>query len=412
MPTPLAILLILLLVPAQDAADLFLAGAEHLSRGEYREAEAALEGVLEALPDRPDALLLLGIARYHLDRPRDALGPIEAALEGGTRYESRGLYYLGLTLSLLGREEEAERAFARLIREKPDSPEVQEILSLREEDEEPEPSASAVLMTSLGYDSNAAQSADLPTATDPEADTFWDGALLGRFGSDHGPGLLRGGFTWKDFFRADTYDLVTARLAGEVTGFPSASHQVRPGAGVSHSWLGGADFESRLELGGAWWIGRESPRPLEVSVMEAFKRYPDEDYEGLDGTALTVTGRTMHALGPAEMGIAAEYVDDTAEEAYLGYRSWQGSVLLRLEVTSGSLADLEAGVRGRSYKDISPVYGERRRDGAWFVEGTVIRSIVGGLLVRARAAYLSNHSSVDDFTYEQFVGSLGLMVLF
>lgn len=408
MPTPLVISLVLTLIPAQDPADLFLAGAEHLDRGEYVEAEAALEGI----PGHPDALLLLGIARYHLGRHGDALESLEAALEGGTRYEARGLYYLGMARSMLGKEEEAASAFARLIQDHPESPEVQGLLSLRADVEEQESPASAIFMASVGYDSNAAQAADLPTATDPEADGFWDGALLGRYGSDEGPFLLRGGVSWKDFFRASTYDLITARLQGEVTGYPAADHQVRPLAGVSHTWLGGQDHENRLEVGATWQVGQESPRPLELSLTEAFKTFSREEYEGLDGRVFTATGETIHPVGPTEIGLAVEYVDDTAEETYLGYRFWQGSVLLRFDLPSDSLVDLEAGGRGRSYKDISPTYGERRRDAGWFVEGTFIQSIVGGFLVRVRAAYLSNRSSIDDFTYDQVVGSLGVMYAF
>lgn len=411
MPTPLVISLILLAAPPQDPAELYLSGARHLERGEYREAEGALQGVLEALPGHPDALLLLGIALYHQDRHEEALESIQDALQAGTRYGARGLYYLGMALSLLGREEEAEKAFTRLIQEHPRSPEVQELLEVGEEEESESP-ASIIFMTSAGYDSNAAQAADLPTATDPEADGFWDGALLGRYGREEGPFLFRGGITWKDFFRVSTYDLITARLQGEMTGFPTVEHQIRPHAGVSHSWLGGQDYENRIEGGVTWQLGRESPRPLELSVTEAFQTFSREEYEGLEGQVFSATGKTMHPLGPMEVGLAVEYLDDTAEETYLGYRALQGSLLLQLDLPGGSLLDLEAGGRGRSYKDISPTYGERRRDAGWFVEGTVIQSVVGGLLVRARAAYLSNRSTIDDFTYHQVVGSLGVMYVF
>ena len=112
-----------LVARAEDAERHFVKGAAHLARSEWAAAEESLSLALEGLPEHPDVLALLGMARYHLGKYRQAADDLTASLRGGTRYRTRVLYYLGLASSMSGEEAKAQRTFTRLLDDHPSSPE-------------------------------------------------------------------------------------------------------------------------------------------------------------------------------------------------------------------------------------------------------------------------------------------------
>ncbi len=89
--------------------------------GKFQEAAREFEIVLDSVPDDPETLLQLGMARHHME---DHLGAVET-LE---RYhairpdDAEGAYYLAVSLGRLGRDDESEAILRRSLESSPDSP--------------------------------------------------------------------------------------------------------------------------------------------------------------------------------------------------------------------------------------------------------------------------------------------------
>lgn len=110
-------------MPAQDRSispQETLAGAtRHLQAGRLREAEGLCRRVLDAQPDHPDALHLLGMVAARSGQPSAAVELIQRAIAGDGRDPAYHLH-LGAALQALGRQEEAAAAYRDAVRIKPD----------------------------------------------------------------------------------------------------------------------------------------------------------------------------------------------------------------------------------------------------------------------------------------------------
>jgi Tfp pilus assembly protein PilF/2-polyprenyl-3-methyl-5-hydroxy-6-metoxy-1,4-benzoquinol methylase len=95
------------------------AGMEHHDAGRLAQAEAVYRHVLEAAPNRPDALVLLGDVVHRAGRDDDAIDLIRKAI-GISPTVANFHNQLGLVLAGRGRLDEALSAYRRALRCKPD----------------------------------------------------------------------------------------------------------------------------------------------------------------------------------------------------------------------------------------------------------------------------------------------------
>jgi tetratricopeptide (TPR) repeat protein len=93
---------------------------QHLTR--WDEAALAFQKVLQVDPHRDDARVSLGACLLHLNRPEDALTYFDGCWSDASR--TRALFGKAVSLQLLGRHEEAETHYQRLLLADPKPEEV------------------------------------------------------------------------------------------------------------------------------------------------------------------------------------------------------------------------------------------------------------------------------------------------
>ncbi len=101
----------------QDAASVpeaLRTAASHLQAGRFAEAEALARRVVEARPEQPDALHILGVASARAGRPDAAVALLERAVAAGGGAGNPAYHLnLGAALQAVGRAEDAVAAFRR-----------------------------------------------------------------------------------------------------------------------------------------------------------------------------------------------------------------------------------------------------------------------------------------------------------
>lgn len=88
--------------------------------GRFAEAEALYRAVLQVSPDHPDALHLLGVTLYRLNRPGEALAALDRALEQAPVL-AQAHFNRGNVLRTLGRHDEAAEAYGAASTQDPGS---------------------------------------------------------------------------------------------------------------------------------------------------------------------------------------------------------------------------------------------------------------------------------------------------
>jgi tetratricopeptide (TPR) repeat protein len=400
---------------ADEAERHFVKGAAHLARSEWAAAEESLAEALEGLPGHPDVLALLGMARYHRGKHRQAAEDLAASLRGGTRYRPRALYYLGLASSMSGEDAEARRTFARLLDDHPSSPEADRVrdtaASRTSSDEPPETGRRSVLL-SAGYDTHATRSADVPTASGLLGDSFLSAYASSRSPVGESGGELDVSLLWRDYSDVDEFDYLM--FSGRVELGRSAGERpaLRPFAGVQWSWLGGDRFEDRYSAG--LRLAREPKQGWTADVAaSAAALLHGRLYAALDGFDVGADARLLRGRDKFRAGVVARAKSVSADTAYLGYSEGEGGLALRRIAASGkAMFDFEAGLGRRLYYAVNPSYVARREDAQMYVRASVTRSIGEHVFLRGHATYIHHDSNVPSYVYDQFVGSVGVVSSF
>lgn len=119
--------------PDSKTADVWInRGVQAHRAGRIAEAEAAYRAALDAVPDHPDALHLLGLTAHQTGRHSDALSLIRRSLAQDPDFP-QARNNLGLVLDALGRHAQAGQQFAAAITLRPDFPEALSHLGLTEQ---------------------------------------------------------------------------------------------------------------------------------------------------------------------------------------------------------------------------------------------------------------------------------------
>ncbi len=97
-------------------------GIYHMERGDYAAAELVLRAGLEHNPTNPELLTITGAALIYLNRPHEALAPLEAA-RLQLPDDPEVLNNIALAQLMTGQTEPALQTYARVMELKPDFPE-------------------------------------------------------------------------------------------------------------------------------------------------------------------------------------------------------------------------------------------------------------------------------------------------
>jgi tetratricopeptide (TPR) repeat protein len=392
----------------------FAEGAAHLQEGRWLEAEGALARAAAELGDHPDAHALLGIARYHLGRYDRARVSLELALEKGTRYEARTLYYLGMTLSKAGADGRAAAAFARLLEQHPHSPEAGRVDPDRELARTPSTAApvTVVLMQSVSYDDNAVRSAELPLSGPAQSDTV--SFTLASLGGSLGHQLAwRALLFTKDYAALDEQDLASASAG---LSWSASGGAVELSFLHRRQWLNSEDFDARTIAAVTCTSDRMRAWRVGIDAEYASKEH-DVPYRALDGYARRfglVLERTRQANARTPSGaLWLSVSDDVCDAAYLGYDLWGAGVKSRFELTDRIDLGVALSYSRRTHHDVDPI-GEVREDDRWSVKVHVGFPLGSSDHVTCKCwgTSIDNSSTLADCDYSQRVWGIELSVAF
>ena len=292
-----------------------LEGLAHHRAGRLPEAEAAYRRVLDADPDQPDALNLLGAVAQHFGRYDEAVGLIERALSVGPPAAETHTNFAN-ALMAQGRFDAAIDAYTRSIELKPHVAATHNALG-------------AAFMA-RGHTDRAAESFDRATALDP-TDMEAHGNLgaaclaLGRF--DDAAGAFRRVIELKPNHAEAHKHLGVSLIRSNRTDDAMAAFQravdCRADYGGAHANLGMCLLDkSRFEEAGAAFRRalQCDPAIAEAHIGLALGAIADHQYQ----TAIDACGRALE-INPSSVeahtnrGVALEYLGRLAE-AEAAYR--------------------------------------------------------------------------------------------
>jgi tetratricopeptide (TPR) repeat protein len=399
-----------------DPVELFAEGAAHLRAGRWDRAARSLEPAVAMLGGHPDVRALLGIARYHQGRYRDARASLERALAGETKYAPRCLYYLGQTLSRLDDSAGARKAFERLLEDHPDSAEARKVdLSgeYRRAIARCAPRATTtVILQSVTHDDNALRSSTLQLAG-PSGEDWVSLTLVAISARLRGPFEARLTAFHRDFAETDQLDLSSAEGA--------VSLKLRGGAfsawaGCRQQWLDGADFLTRGLCGVAVRTSPSSTWVSEFSLGYAIKRYV-QMYQSFDGDVaslgIKVGRRGKDDARVRRLGGWLSLANETCDAAYLGYTSATLGAEAEWKLSSSKGLGAKASWLARRHHEDGPT-GELREDRRWHAR---VDASMGSGKPRRPVGRLwfgvtANSSTLDSYTYVQRVWGLDLSIAF
>jgi outer membrane protein assembly factor BamD (BamD/ComL family) len=401
-----------------DTAQLYMKGARHLRLHRWAQAEQAFTEVLERWPGQPDVHALLGIARYHQSKYREALQDLALALEKGTRYTARALYYQGLAYSELGRSEYAAAAFERLITQFPNSAEAMKVKSLeiprpparpRVEEEKPN-RFSFLFIQDVNRDSNA------PLTQDPDPDTMLFTFASLKLSLHPLPFYMKSSLMVQEYFHEDDFDFV--QLAGGVHGeiSPTQDDTLRGAYTLKRFWLDDKELGSGYQAQLAWEHGWVADVFSDFSGNYARKVY-DEDYNE-EVTGYRSEGQMRlwwlsKPLNPLTRIRAGGLVSsETAKDDYLAYRSWRASLEFEFTLSERITTNVELTFGERVYRDVYPGYLESRFDQRFSAGASLLTKLFKYGYLRLNVRYLSSDSNIKEHNYYKTLYGAGIMLLF
>jgi tetratricopeptide (TPR) repeat protein len=400
---------------ADDVVAVYTAGAAALRDGRWAEAEANFERVLARWPTQADALALAGMARYHLGRYRAASEALQSALDGGTRYEARAWYYLGLSLNALHDADGARAAFSELASRYPRSAETAQIASLA-------PAAAAatscslLAVANLTYDTNPRRYEPGPglSSSDPDWFTFAFASIAVPVPDSSVE--FKGVCSWTNYLSSDDIDLYTAgaEVSGRVT---SDAATFVPRYAAQLMWLtGGEFFGMKHQASLAWRQDWGSGFATEAVPAFSLNRYGNR-YNGLDGeeTSLRVEAAWTARQRSVVRRIAVDggIDQDLAYARYEGWFEWDAQASVRLDLPWRATLDLSAGVRDRGYRAAAPTQPSTVRHDVRFDQtGTLTRPLGDWTHVQLTVSHAENDSSIDGYSYRQWLTGASVIIAY
>ena len=378
----------------------------------WNEAEVKLRGVLEDQPGDADACALLGMTLYHRAAYSEAVTHLDKALDSGTAYEARCLYYLGLACSKTGERDRARKAFTRLMSAHPDSPEAERLEGVSAELTTPISERRAfdvagwLVLFESGYSSNS----ELVDGGD--GDVFVDVYASGSVDRDGWPMTLGGSVFVEKF--ADLTEDDFLRLTGDVRRDFRLGHAVRlEGVGeVGLSWLDFEAYERHISLLGDVDrvfadIFRGEARG-EVRLVQGV----DDDLTS-DGTELTLRLRGYRYwrdggwLSRLRLELLLERNDrdvdaDGFDRLLLGV---EGRCRLPEQVS----LDLGVEVEGRDYNGPEAGWDRARSDTTIELAAEVLRPLNRECALTGRIGTTTRDSNIDYYSADDVTLRIGLI---
>ncbi|MBA3709332.1 MAG: tetratricopeptide repeat protein [Planctomycetes bacterium] len=395
------------------------AGAQALRDRDWSQAEVQLQRALAVWPGNPDVQVLLAISMYHAGRTPDSAALMRQAIDQGTRYEARALYYLGMMQLEQGDPLAAQRTFARLIDRHPDSSEaakMREAGTLTLQREEPR-GANAGLgefsgLVLVGYDDHPDDLADQANGSTADADAY----LLGYFsvGMRFKPIHVRASYTHLDYLTVDRLDADSARFVVDHAFIVGDADSWVPRYSLRILLLEQAYFETRHDLSLRWNRRWNEDYETDVTPYVAYKSHPQR-YGGEDGWVEGIDARaTKYVGGDVLRSVFAAVGGDAfqADAAWLGWNEAAVACGAHVQLGWGIEGDATLRYRKRVYAAASPIYGVRRDDDAFGFEASVSRPLTKWLLVQAGGEHDINRSNIPDYRFDRDIATLGLLIIY
>ena len=392
-------------------AESFKRGAAHLRKSEWSAAEKELLAITQQKPNHANAHALLGIARYHLKEYRAAVADLLVALENKTRFGARSLYYLGMSLSKLGRTKAAREAFTHLIVTYPRSAEARKLGSLPEdvlqvlEGRKKLDFYRPILTLDAGYNSNPSQ------LTAGVGDLALIGYASGRVRLRPYPWLVNTAVFFQKY--ADETELDYVDLSAELLrGYKLSKHDaLEPSFRLNRRWLGGESYERvtgfELRHTRKWDMNWDSDAWLSYELNSSLA--PEDS----DSKTLSLRLRAWRELWTwdflSRLRVEAQWAQENAETNYLGYTRWRLGTGLRFSLPRDTTLDFGLSYTRDNYSDIHPDQGLQRIDKTSGVNLVAYCPVSANTIVKVQISRLSRSSTLDGYSHDQTLMTVGIV---
>ncbi len=396
----------LCLAPA-PRADPFEAGLRRMEAHDWRAAAESFGEARRATGDR-SAALLEGICRYNLGEEAEA-APLLRAAEAQPEHRDLARFYLGLVAL---REGAAPRA-AELFAQAAASPELASLASDLSRLARQDSGLVLTLLGETGFDSNVTQAPRNAAAIPGVAGTTSGDGLYGFAGSAlyrplgrDGPFLRASGFA-RQQLQLGSYD-----FAGLEAG--AGWQATRDGAGAQGGYdflyrtFGGRPFLAAHRFSAGAWLTAGLTWSARYALQ--LENYQSSNISGFSGTVHSAELRAALPFGPG--GWLAAVYGLTRDAAKLGIASYteQGPRLELRSVLGPRLRlGASAGLSFRSYDDLDPVLGVRRKDRYLTATLTGEYDLAPGWTARASLQGFRALSSSPAFEYDKLVPTVGVV---
>jgi len=412
-----SILVVTMMVAASSAAQApepvvaYKQAAVHMHAARWSEAERLLVEVVAAWPRQPDVRALRGMARYHLGKYNMSADDLEFALDNDTKYTARALYYLGLSMSKLGKSNAAQQAFRRLVERYPDSPEaaklgkpIREMVRKRLGLKKGRP-FSFVLSLEGAYDTNPSQTAE------GDGDAF--ATVYASARGDIKPIRIGGSVFSQKYVDQSALDFLGLSANVEVNRQIGRRNEVRPRLIYSRYMLDSKAcedvFAGELSCTRTW---SECWSTI-LTGRGGTKIYVDEVYGDLEGNSLKLDCSTRWTARPGgclrRIKLMATWSDEGAEAEHWAYTAWLAGLGLEFNIGKRTILTVSAKGSEREYDDVNPTYTVIRSDTSASGRLSLERTLTDDFSVRLYVAHTKRDSNIDDYTYDQTIAGLGVM---
>lgn len=378
---------------------------------QWAEAETELLDVLEASPGNGDASALLGMTLYHQDRYADSLPRLNQAVESGTRYASRVLYYLGLTHSKLGNRDEAKDSFASLLVKHPDSEEARRLAGVEPEAIEAASEtrgyevSGTILSIAAGLDSNPA------LTDDGNSDQLAAVYLSTDVSLGDLPVQFGGSLFFETYFDDSENNFWQAALDAGRDFQLSANSMLETSGQASQSWLDGDAFEREFTLSAEH--SRAWSRLLRTEVRGRLTIFDALGDATSDGDELSLRMRAYRYLERQDLlqrlRFELELRQDDRDESFLASDSVELGIQGRLDLPRHVTLDLALDYEMREYDGASPFTGRTRDDDTIELSAYLLKPLDATTYLTLDGTLVSRDSNVDFYSADELRILFGLL---